>query len=510
MTKQDLTDQRVSAPATGAGGPSLARSAASGVKWTSSAAAAVFAIQIVQTGALAHLLSPRDFGLMAALVVVVGLAQAFADMGMSSAIVVREDVTRERLSSLYWTNVLAGAGVTALVVASTPLVVAFYGEPRLAGLLPWAALAFLVGSLGQQFQPLLQRELRFDVLARIDVVAPLAGMSVAVGAAAGGAGALALVLGFLANSAARSLLLIAHGWRRWRPGLRLRRSDLRGYLSFGAYQMGERTVTFLTANVDYLLVGRFLGAHELGLYSIAYQLVVRPLMLLNPVLTRVATPIFARRQRDDASLRRGFGEITRLLAYVMFPLLGAIAVAAPLLVPTLFGHQWDGSVAVIQILAVVGVLKALGQPIGAVLLGKNRPDLGFRLTLVMLPLLTGALWAVVDQGIVAVAIAYAAVQAGSVVIFLPVVRHTIGLRWPEWLALLAAPAALAAPAILAMWAVSGAASGIGDGVALALVLAAGACVYAALLVAFRRRYLQWLWSLFGRAGSPRGNLGLAP
>jgi lipopolysaccharide exporter len=211
----------------------------SGVKWTSASAGAAGVLSMMQTLVLSHLLSPRAFGLMAAVMVVVGFAQMFRDLGITNAIVVRPTVTSESLSSLYWANLGSGVIVGGLVLASTPLVVAFYHQPGLAALMPWVALTFAIGPIGNVPGALLQRELRFDLIAKIETVAAIVALPVAIGSAAAGAGPVALAWGYLAACMTRSLLFCWFGRGTFRPKLRLRRSDLRGYLSFGGYQMGS-------------------------------------------------------------------------------------------------------------------------------------------------------------------------------------------------------------------------------------------------------------------------------
>ena len=122
----------------------LRHAVVAGVKWTSAGSAVAAGVQLVRMILLAHLLAPREFGLMAAVLTLLGAAQAFGDMGLSNAIVVRRNISREVLSSLYWANVAAGACISLLVLAATPLITSFYGEPELSSLVPWAASAFLV------------------------------------------------------------------------------------------------------------------------------------------------------------------------------------------------------------------------------------------------------------------------------------------------------------------------------------------------------------------------------
>ena len=152
-----------------------------------------------------------------------------------------------------------------------------------------------------------------------------------------------------------------------------------GYLGFGLYQMGERTVNFLAANLDYLLIGRYLGVAALGAYSVAYQLVVKPVFELNPILTRVAFPAFAKKQADHEALARGYVEMIALIAFIVIPTMVAVAVLAPLFVPVVFGAQWSARDRRAPDPRHRRIARALTSPAGDLILAKGRPDITFKL-----------------------------------------------------------------------------------------------------------------------------------
>src|SRR6185436_19858147 len=126
---------------------------------------------------------------MAMVAIVIGFVQLYVDLGISAAIIYRQDATADELSSLYWLNIVTGLIAIGLIWAATPLVVAFYGEPRLAPLLRVVSLLFLLEPWVSQFDIMLQRELRFNVLARQEVVNTIVGTAVAITAGASGQGA---------------------------------------------------------------------------------------------------------------------------------------------------------------------------------------------------------------------------------------------------------------------------------------------------------------------------------
>ncbi len=363
---------------------SLKQSAVSGVKWTTLSTAIIAALQLVQLTVLARLLKPSDFGLMAMTMVVIGFAQTYADMGISAALVYRQDITPEKLSSLYWLNIFAGLAVFVLVLAASPLAAWFFHEPLLIRLLPVVAVSLLISSASLQFHWLLEKELKFNLLAKQEICATVAGSLVAVSAAFLGQGVWSLVWGQLMAAVVKSTLLLRVGWSQWPPMLHFRSEDLHGFLSFGLYQMGERSINYFNSRIDQLMIGNLLGAQELGYYNFAFNLVMQPVNSINPILTRVAFPVFARMQDDINGLRQTYLKMLNMLSTINAPLLFGLGAVAPLLLPLFVGAQWVPAVPLVQVLAFYAFVRSTGNPVGSLLLAGGRADLGFRWNLALL------------------------------------------------------------------------------------------------------------------------------
>lgn len=420
---------------------SLKKQAVAGVKWSGMSMVVVTILQFIAMAILARLLSPSDFGLMGMVMVVIGFARAFADMGVSNAIIHRQDVTRDQLSSLYWLNIFAGIIVFCVTCALTPSIAGFYREPRLLNLLYLTATIFLVTPFGQQFQILLQKELKFNRLTKIEITSSIANSTVAIACAFLSFGVFSLILGQLAGASAKVALLINTGWSNWRPGFHFSKGDLEGYLSFGLYQMGDKMVHYLNSNLDYLLIGAMFGAKSLGYYTLAYSLIIRPSSMINPVITKVAFPLFSRIQNELDLLKRGYLKTLQMLSTVNFPMMAGLAAVAPAAVPVIFGEQWLPSVILIQILAIVGLLRSTGNPVGSLVLAKGRADLAFKFNLAFTVIhIPGLYFGAKLGGATGLAIAFAILMAIdailSYLIFIrtligPCLRDYIQSMWPS-------------------------------------------------------------------------------
>lgn len=355
----------------------LTNQAASGVRWTTLSGGVSTATETLRTVVLARFLSPIDFGLMAMVMVVIGLAQTYVDLGISAAIIHRQDATHEQLSSLYWVNIVSGFVTFAILWFCTPAIVFGFREPALLPLLHAVALAFLIIPWGAQFEILLQKELKFQVLAKQEIVSSIGGLIVAVVGAVIGQGVWALAYSFLATLLIKTLLLMRIGIFEYRPLLHFRRADLKGYVGFGLFQLGERSINYISERLDQILIGPLLGAQVLGYYNFAFNLTARPISRINPILTRVAFPVFSRVQNDNGKLQRGYLKLVSFLTTVNAPLLVGLAATAPVAVPLIFGEKWIPAIILVQILSFMSLSRSVGNPIGSLQLAKGRADMGF-------------------------------------------------------------------------------------------------------------------------------------
>ncbi|MEK4201681.1 MOP flippase family protein [Cytobacillus sp. FSL K6-0265] len=385
----------------------LRQKALSGAKWTTTSTGINMILQFIQLALIARILGPSALGLMGMVMIVIGFSQAFADMGISNAIIHRQSITKKQLSSLYWLNIFAGLVIFILLIIISPFVASFYQEPKIQELIYWAAAIFLITPFGQQFQILLQKELKFNYLAKIEVISTLVGTITTITFAYLGYGVITIVWGQLANATIKVVLLVAFVGRDWKPQIHFNKSDLEGFLSFGLYQMGERTLNYFNKNLDYIVIGKFLGPEALGYYTLAYNLIILPVSKINPIITRVAFPIFSKVQDQNSKLRKGYLQILNILSFVNFPIFIGLASTSLLFVPTIFGEEWSNSILLIQILAGVGLLRSTGNPAGSLLLSKGRADLGFKWNLLlMFTQVPGILLGLFYGGVVGVAIAY--------------------------------------------------------------------------------------------------------
>ena len=314
--------------------------------------------QLVVGVVLARLLTPADFGITALGFVGLGLVQAMADFGLGSAIVRGAELTDRHVRSAFTASVLGGLFAAAVIVAAAPLAAAAMHDLRVTPVLRALSLVIVLRGTSVIADSLLRRHLDFRRAFFIDIVSYLVGYgAVAVSLAVHGYGVWSLVLGSLMQTAIASCAQLAAVRHPMRPLLARRESS--ELLAFGFPAATSRCVNYLALNGDYFVVGRLMGAVNLGLYTRAYGLMNLPQTYAAAVMSSVMFPAIAHVQREPARVRSGFLTATRLTAMVAASSMATLAVIAPHLIWILYGPQWTGAVMPLQILCAAGYFRAL-------------------------------------------------------------------------------------------------------------------------------------------------------
>ncbi len=406
----------------------LKKLAISGVKWTGSSTAISLLMQMASIAVLSRLLSPYEFGIMGMITVVVGFGRAFADMGISNAIIYKQDSTEEELSSLYWFNLFIGILLFIVLILIEPLVEWYFREPAIRDPYYMSTFIFLLLTPGQQFQALLQKNMDFKSLSSIELFSSFLGSLVSIILAYMDYGVFALVFGQIIVVGVRSVMLLWHARQGWFPSFHFKWENLNEYLHFGLYQMGEKMLNYFASNVDYLIIGRVLGAVPLGYYTLAFKVIFQPISRINPIITRVAFPMFAKVQKDNAALRKGYSRMLQILSIVVFPfLIGVMVIAKPFII-TVFGEKWIPSVILIQIMALAGCMRTLSNPSGSVILAKGRADLGFKWNLFMTGIRVVVIYWTAMMGIMPVAWGILATQIFASVLMQLIINKMLDMK----------------------------------------------------------------------------------
>jgi O-antigen/teichoic acid export membrane protein len=344
-----------------------------GLAWLGVASTAVGLLDIIALLIiLNNWVSREELGIATLCLWMFPLLDQATDLGLSAALIQRDDHTPERVSTVFWVNVLLSTVLFLVLLGLAPIVTEhIYGH----AIVGWMLAAYGVKLLLQNGYlipiAMLKRELRFKELATAKILANLAEFAGKVGFAWAGFGIWAFVLGPLARTVV--YVLITQVLAPYRPRLMFKLREARDYVTFGLRASGSQILFHFYTNIDYPIVGFFFGESALGLYKIAYEIVLEPVRIISNVVVDIAFPTFARLRHSTEQLIAQLVSFTKLNLITVMTYAAVVAVAAPDVIALLF-PAYAGAVDAVRILCAVAVLRAVGYVIPPLLDGIGRPE----------------------------------------------------------------------------------------------------------------------------------------
>jgi O-antigen/teichoic acid export membrane protein len=360
-----------------AAGPDVGAKARTGIRLGAWSGLAQQAMSVGATLILARLLTPADFGVIAAAQSALGAGALLLGVGFGTA-VVRSDTADSRfLSTLFYSGLLFGSLVSAGFVALSGPLAAVVGVPSAQPYLAALAPTLTIGVVGGVAQGLLVRQLRYRSVMIVEIISASSYFLLEVLLAWAGLGPWAVIIGLIVGQVARTagLLLAA----RWWPHPEFSWTILRGQLAWSSGYLGANGFGYLFKNLDYWTVGHYLGPRALGQYYVSYVVPdivrVRIVAATSPVITGSVAHL----RRASGGVAHAYLKAVRLATVVAMPTMLGMAVVAEPLVLTLFGRTWTPAVAPLRVLAVAVLIDAVSAPAAAALAAVAAPRvlLGF-------------------------------------------------------------------------------------------------------------------------------------
>lgn len=432
---------------------SLREKTVRGAKWSAISTVIIIGLSFLQMTLLSRMIDRSEFGLLTIAMVVIALADTISDFGISNSIVQKKDITNTQLTTLYWLNVGIGFTVSAATFLLSGVIANALHAPGLEPLVQLISVAFLLIPHGQQFRALMQKELNFASIGKIESFSYLLGFVATLALATVYPFAIVAIYGYLINASVRTLLFAYAGRKIYRPSLRFAFSEIKSNVKFGAYLTADSLVNFVNTNVSTAILARSLGTIVTGGYNLAYNVAVMPPTKLNPIITRVLFPAFAKIQDDSAKLKDSFYKLLSLVGIINFPALLGLMVVSHNFVLFVFGERWEFITPILQILCIVGLLRSIGNPIGSLLMAKARVDISFKFnvfkTLLFIP---SMMLGVKLGGAIGVALAFLTVQAiNTYLSYFILIKPVLGESYRQYINSLWLPFKLTIPTVVVSW-----------------------------------------------------------
>lgn len=437
--------------------------------------------RLVVSVILARLLTPSDFGVVAAGIVIMVVAWQMTDLGTSAVIIQRDVVDDTLVCSLFYVNLLLGAALSAAMFFGAHPLAAFLGQPHAAPAIQALASICLLGALGNMHMALMRRTLQFSQLAIINITAAVISGFVGVGLAMAGAGLWALVVATVVTTCVTTV----GAWlcQDWRPSAKLDAGRLRMVARPSVHFFWTSALAIGFNQLDKVIVSRMLGGGPLGTYSLAQRTVTAPINTVSEAVSTVSFSVFARGQNDARALRAGATRAGGVVALVVLPTTIGLAVLAQQAVTVVYGAGWEAAIPVLQILAPLAAVQAISNVPRSLMYAMGRTDWLYRWGLAYC--LVGAMVMMVSSrwGLVGVSLGLALAIGLLAPLEMKMALALIDLRLRTFVGSLLPLAVISAITGLAAWSAAAGLDllGLRPGLQLLAGLVAGVVVYAGLL-----------------------------
>lgn len=351
----------------------VGRLAGRGALWGVIAQMTQQVLSIAATMVLARLLTPSDFGVVTASVIVLQFVQLALALGWGPAIVRRREASDAYLSSIFWIVCSMGTVLGAAMALGAPFLAGLVGISSAAPYLMVLGLSCIPGAALIVPQSILQRRLQLQAMHVTSILSFVIYVAVQVTLALLGAGAWAVIVGIVVQSFVQFAGSCVAA--RWRPHLVFRRRLIGEDFRLASGLLFDNGLTYGVRNADYMVVGHLLGAAALGAYYVAYVLPQILRLRVTWVAGSVMFPVLARSRSDQKRTQQVYEHTLLLLTWIGFPAMVGLAVLAEPVVQVFFGPRWDAAVAPLRWLAFVALLEFMtfGPSMVAAVRGRVRP-----------------------------------------------------------------------------------------------------------------------------------------
>ncbi len=313
------------------------------------------------TVTLARMFSPKDYGLMAIVYIVIEFSSLFTlDRGITAKIVQADDKDIQTIcNTSYWINWILCISILILQCIAAFPIAYFYGNQDLILPICCVGLVYLIFPIFIVQGALIERDNRLRIKAIGNAGQSFLGNVITVILALLGMGVWSIVWAMVLSNVV--WIFIYYKNSSWRPPKSFNLDKWQEITNFGKNIIAVEFLTRLRMNLDYLIVGKFLGINELGLYYFAFN--AGSGITMNIVKTLIA-PLFPHLcavRKSYQNFRQRYLSSVKTIATIVVPIVLLQAAAAPFYVPIIFGQKWTGAIPILVLICLSVIPRAFKQ-----------------------------------------------------------------------------------------------------------------------------------------------------
>ncbi|TKI05776.1 lipopolysaccharide biosynthesis protein [Martelella alba] len=335
-------------------------------------------LQISQLGILARVLPISELGELSIINAILSVAMVLQDMGMSSYLVHRQVLSRKEQSTIFWVNVFIGFCTGGILLILAYPISYFYNIKQLFYYISLSSLNFFIIGALSQYQSHFIKIKKVIILAKIEMLAKfLSFLFIVIFVKITNLGIYCVIIGLFINALIRLFCLIIKSEKSWHPTFEFNVKTCKEAIKYGSFQLGSQTINQLRTQADSFIIGKILGPEILGIYSLAKELVLRPLQLITPVINRLALPRFAENQHSNVELKKIYLKSTFFIVIICAIGYAFVSLFSPTIVSILYGKNHLKVAAILPLMLVFGMLRPMGGLTGSISQANGKTHIEF-------------------------------------------------------------------------------------------------------------------------------------
>jgi len=321
----------------------------------------IYGSSFIVTIVLARLLTPSDFGIIAILMAIIGIASILFDIGLAGALIQRKRVLDIHYASVFYFNIAVGFLLTLLMYIFAPSIAEFFNNSALKSYLESISIIFTLIAFHTVQTVILKRDLNYKQLTKLNFMASLSSGVLGVGLAFFGFGIWSLILQVLFREVTYNLVI----WRisLWKPTLTFSLKALKQLWAYGFHMFLAQLLSTVYQKLDYMIIAKLFPPATLGYFHQAKQLNNLAITYFSSSLMSVLFPLLSKIQYDTVRFQAVIINILSIVSVVTFFILGELYLMADEFIVLLLGEQWVGSIYYFKLF----ILSAFAYPISALM-----------------------------------------------------------------------------------------------------------------------------------------------
>lgn len=349
--------------------------------WTGAASGVTMLSQFIRIMLLTRFLDRSDFGVVAIINMIIGLCLAFGDLGFSSVIMYKKNLSKKEFSSIYWMQLIIYSIIFILLCLTSPLFSSFYRESSLKLLIPLSALSLVSLAIGKLHESILQKKYEFKTLSIRNIISNVFSLFLAWWMAWQGYGIYSLIVSTLFQNILYNIWSLCCGLKYQRISFSFSFKESKPLLYIGIYQTYTRIADYISSQIDVLIIGKVLGADALGGYDLAKQLINRFVNFFKQTISQVALPVLSNHNDNTAAVKDRFLLITKIVAFVCIPLCFTIAIFSREVIVLVYGPMYEDTALIASVFSMITMITSISCFFDMLGIAKGRTDLNFKNTI---------------------------------------------------------------------------------------------------------------------------------